>query len=45
LPGVLAKRVVCRPVPEVSVWVLAYSGITSSRMKSSMNERERPEAV
>ncbi len=39
------KRVVCRPVVEVSVWVLAYSGSTSSRMKSSMKPSERPEAV
>jgi len=39
------KRPVCRPVPEVSVCVLAYSGITSSRIKSSMKASDRPEAV
>ena len=39
------KRVVWRPVPDDSVWVFAYSGSTESRMKSSMNERLRPEAV
>ena len=39
------NRVVCRPVPLDSVWVFAYSGRTASRMKSSMNESERPEAV
>jgi hypothetical protein len=26
------RRVVCRPVPELSVWVLAYQGKTCSRM-------------
>ncbi len=39
------RRVVCRPVPDDSVWVLAYQGRTSSRMKSSMNPSARPEAV
>lgn len=39
------SRVVCRPVPELSVWVLAYSGSTWSRMKSSMKSRDRPDAV
>jgi hypothetical protein len=43
--GVLAQRVVCRPVPLDSVWVLAYRGSTSSRMKSSMKRSARPEAV
>jgi hypothetical protein len=33
------------PVPDDSVWVLAYQGRTSSRMKSSMNSSDRPEAV
>lgn len=39
------RRVVCRPVPDDSVWVLAYHGSTSWRMKSSMNDSARPEAV
>ena len=39
------SRVVCSPVPLDSVWVLAYPGSTSSRMKSSMNVRARPDAV
>ena len=39
------KRVVCSPVPEDSVCVLAYRGSTASRMKSSMNDSERPDAV
>ena len=39
------SRVVCRPVPLDSVWVLAYRGSTSSRMKSSMKVSARPEAV
>jgi hypothetical protein len=37
--------VVCLPVPDDSVWVLAYQGSTSSRMKSSTNPSDRPEAV
>ena len=37
--------VVCRPVPLDSVWVFAYNGSTASRIRSSMNETERPEAV
>ena len=37
--------VVRRPVAEASVWVFAYSGSTRSRMTSSMNASERPEAV
>jgi hypothetical protein len=36
---------VCRPVPELSVWVLAYLGSTASRMKSSMKSSDLPEAV
>ena len=39
------SRLVCRPVPELSVWVLAYSGSTASRMKSSMKSIDRPDAV
>ena len=39
------SRVVCRPVPLASVWVLAYLGSTSCRMNSSMNVRLRPDAV
>ena len=39
------KRVVWRPVPDDSVWVLPYSGRTASRMKSSMNASDRPDAV
>ena len=39
------SRVVARPVPELSVWVFAYRGSTSSRMKSSMKSSDRPEAV
>lgn len=39
------RREVCMPVPELSVWVLAYKGMTSCRMKSSMKVRERPLAV
>jgi hypothetical protein len=39
------RRVVCRPVPLDSVWVFAYRGNTSSRMKSSMNPSARPDAV
>ncbi|CAB5048462.1 unannotated protein [freshwater metagenome] len=39
------NRVVCRPVPLDSVCVLAYLGITSSRMKSSIKDSERPLAV
>ncbi len=39
------NRVVCRPVPLDSVCVFAYSGSTVSRMKSSMNDSERPDAV
>jgi hypothetical protein len=39
------STVVCRPVPLDSVWVLAYAGSTRSRMKSSMNDNERPLAV
>jgi hypothetical protein len=39
------NRVVCRPVPLDSVWVLAYRGSTSSRMKSSRKPSARPEAV
>jgi hypothetical protein len=39
------NRVVCRPVPELSVWVLAYAGRTLSRMASSMKVSARPLAV
>ena len=39
------KWVVWSPVAEASVCVLAYSGMTSSRMKSSMKPRLRPDAV
>ena len=39
------SAVVCRPVADASVCVFAYSGSTRSRMKSSMNDSERPEAV
>ena len=39
------KRVVCSPVPDVSVWVLAYIGRTWSVMKSSIIRSERPDAV
>ena len=39
------SRVVCRPVPELSVCVLAYRGRTASRMKSSMKSSDRAEAV
>ena len=39
------SRVVCRPVPLASVWVLAYLGSTSCRMNSSTNVRLRPDAV
>ena len=34
-----------RPVADASVWVLPYTGSTESRMKSSTNSNERPEAV
>ncbi len=37
--------VVCKPVPLDSVCVFAYLGITSSRMKSSINAKDRPLAV
>ena len=33
------------PVPLDSVWVLAYRGSTSQRMKSSRKPSARPEAV
>ena len=36
------KRVVWRPVPDDSVWVLPYSGRTASRMKSSMKPATGP---
>jgi hypothetical protein len=39
------SRVVWRPVPELSVWVLAYQGRTRSRMASSTKSSARPEAV
>ena len=39
------SRVVCSPVPLDSVWVFAYRGSTSARMKSSMNDSARPLAV
>jgi hypothetical protein len=39
------RRVVWRPVPDDSVWMLAYQGRTSSRMNSSMPSSARPEAV
>ena len=39
------SRVVCRPVADDSVCVFAYSGSTSSRMKSSTNVSARPDAV
>ena len=32
-------------MPDDSVCVFAYSGSTASRMKSSMNDRLRPDAV
>ena len=39
------SAVVCRPVADASVWVFAYSGRTSSRMKSSTKDNARPDAV
>ncbi len=42
------SRLVARPVPELSEWVLAYRGRTASRMKSSMKSsgrQHRPETV
>jgi hypothetical protein len=39
------SRLVCRPVPLDSVWVFAYRGRTSVRMKSSMKLSARPLAV
>jgi hypothetical protein len=39
------SRVVCSPVPELSVCVFAYRGSTCSRMKSSMKSSDRPDAV
>ena len=39
------RRIVWRPVADDSVCVFAYSGSTSSRMKSSMKLSERPDAV
>ena len=39
------SRVVWSPVPLASVWVFAYRGSTSCRMKSSMKSRLRPDAV
>lgn len=39
------KPVVCRPVPELSVWVLPYRGSTAVRIRSSMKSSERPDAV
>jgi len=39
------RRLVCSPVPELSVCVFAYRGSTASRMKSSMKSSDRPEAV
>jgi hypothetical protein len=39
------SRVVWRPVPELSVWVLAYQGRTWPRMASSTKPSARPEAV
>jgi len=39
------SRVVCSPVPDDSVCVLAYRGSTSSLMKSSMKVTLRPDAV
>ena len=39
------SRVVCRPVPDDSVCVLAYRGSTSSATKRSMKSRARPDAV
>ena len=39
------SRLVARPVPELSVWVLAYRGSTCSRMVSSMKSSDRPDAV
>ncbi len=39
------NRVVCNPVPDDSVWVLAYSGSTARAMKSSMKPTARPDAV
>jgi len=43
--GVLAEPGGLRPVPLDSVWVLAYRGRTSLRMKSSTKPSARPEAV
>ena len=39
------SAVVWKPVDEASVCVFAYNGRTRSRMKSSTNESDRPEAV
>ena len=39
------SAVVCRPVADASVCVLAYRGRTRVRIASSMNDSERPEAV
>jgi hypothetical protein len=39
------SRVVASPVPELSVWVLAYCGSTASRMKSSTKSSDRPDAA
>jgi hypothetical protein len=39
------SRVVWCPVPELSVWVLAYQGRTRSRMASSTKPRARPEVA
>jgi hypothetical protein len=39
------RAVVCRPVKEASVCVLAYHGRTCRAIYASMEARERPEAV
>ena len=39
------SRVVCNPVPDDSVWVLAYNGSTASSMNSSTKASARPDAV
>ncbi len=39
------STVIRRPVAETSVWVFAYSGSTSSRMKSSTKPSALPEAA
>jgi hypothetical protein len=43
-PGGLAQAVMIRPVVEMAVWVLAYSGRTPASAAST-KARERPVAV